>query len=206
MQTNLNRYVAYFRRLAMSHSDIRHNPATEELDAAAPDKRFYKWDDMEIVSALRTQITFPALIIDLYERNLNAESEFDIRQPATGAFTVLMDARPGNVPEMEAAYARTEKIVNELLQQIWADHYQPVRNQCKAPFKEFYFDKLNITDVGPLFENHYGWRVEFMFLFQKTVNISTAPATGVFDDITILGNNDEWLGYYTSFLGWKTNS
>lgn len=201
--SNLDIYVNYFRQLAVSHYLLQHNPATEAKDAAAPDKRFAKWNAEEVIGGLRTKMSFPALIIELYDTNVDASIEYDVRLKPKGAFTVLATAKAGHLPAEQEAYALAEQILYDLLQQIMKDHYEPDRNMCGTPFKEFFFDDLEIIPIGPLYENHFGYRCEFPFEFHKRYDLSAPPAAGVFDDYVVLGFDDEWLGDDAGFLGYK---
>jgi hypothetical protein len=202
-QSNVNIYVDYFRRLAMAHAEIKHNPASEENDSTVPDLHFVRWDSLQVLAGLRTKVKYPLLIIELYKNNLDAAVEYDIRQRPVGVFTVLDRADPNKAGDQERVYAKTERIVNELLQQIWADHYKPGNHGCKSPFKDFLFNEITIEPTGKLFDNDFGWVVEFPFEFQKKYNIAKAPDEGVFDTVYILGFQNEWLGQDGAFLGWR---
>lgn len=207
-RSNLDKYVDYFRSLAVSHHMLQHNPLSELKDTPEPDKRFYKWDADEVIGGLRTELSFPALIIELYENQLSGASEADIRQRPSGAFTVIDHAKERNIPAQQAAYDKCEKIMMELLQQIWQDVYgTPNRKQslCAPPFKEFLFTNANINPTGLLFQSHYGWRVEFQFEFQNNPVISTAPAEGTFHNYVVLGTDEYWLGDDEGVLGWQIN-
>lgn len=207
-QSNLDKYVDYFRSLAVTHNQLQHNPLSEVKDTPEPDKRFCKWDVDEVIGGLRTAISFPALIIELYENQLAGSSEDDIRQRPSGAFTVIAHAKEMSLPHQQAAYDTCEKIMMELLQQIWKDVYgnpERKRSLCAPPFKEFFFTNANINPTGKLFENHYGWRVEFQFEFQNNPVISSAPAEGVFSNYVVLGTDEYWLGDDEGVLGWQIN-
>ncbi|HYC27605.1 MAG TPA: hypothetical protein VEB42_02300 [Chitinophagaceae bacterium] len=181
--TNLTAYIAYFRSLAVAHKDIQHNPESETGDAPIDSKKFCKWNAEEVVAGLRTTISFvpAALLIELYETNFQAQQAYDIKQKPKGAFTVLCKAANETADE-ERALTLAEKITYELLQKIWQDHHGETATLCNSPFKRFWFDRLEIIPVGPLFSDHcFGYRVEFEFEFQQTINIITAPEEGVFN-------------------------
>jgi hypothetical protein len=179
--SNLIRYIDYFRQLAVTHKDILHKPSTETADSAIGEKRFAKWSAEEVVSGLRTKIGPVALMIEIYETDLYASNVYDIKQLPKGAFTFFKATKEKDVNDQYDAFEWTEKIVYDLLKQIWQDHYGTDKNKCSTPFKKFVFDKDMITAVGPLFKNNYcGWRVEFEFEFQQEFNITIAPADGTF--------------------------
>ena len=76
--------------------------------------------------------------------------------------------------------AQTERIMFDVLKQIWQDHYGPNAERATTPFQYFHFDKLQIMPVGPLFDNQFGWRVEFAFDLRQNISIVEPPAPGTF--------------------------
>lgn len=194
MASNLLTYTNYFRNLAVTHPDLQHNPASETGDAPVGEKRFCKWTADEVVGGLRTKISFPALLLQLYEIDTAAATTYDIRRRPKGAFAVVQKAKNNDIAAEEEAYQLTEKICNEILQQIWADHYLPNVDICDRPFNNFDFNRINMVPTGKLFESHYGWNVDFEFEFQQDINLGQPPPAGYFDEIIVLGYKDTYLG------------
>lgn len=178
--TNINLYVDYFRQLAVRHTALQHNPASETGDAPAGQMHFAKWNLNELVGSLRTKCSFPALLLELYETQTNSSIVYDIKQHAKGAITVLQHVKEGDIFGEEAAYALTETILYDILKQIWQDHYGPDSDRCQTPFYKFEFNSLDISSTGKILQNEMGWRVEFSFQFQNEINISQAPVAGAF--------------------------
>lgn len=204
MPNNLDIYVDYFRMLAVAHNQLQHNPLSETNDSNAS-MHFVRWDTLQVLAGLRTKIKFPVLVLDLYTNDLAAAVEYDIRQRPVGSFMILDKADPNKADDQQRVYANTEKIAQEILQQIWNDHYKPGKHGCKSPFKEFFFQEVTLTPRGKLFDNDFGWLVEFPFEFQKNIDIAKPPAEGTFDNAFILGYENEWLGSNGTFLGWRPN-
>ena len=172
----------YFRDLAMSHKDIQHTPPDAAGDNEIGECRFARWSTDEVVAGLRTRIGDRALLLEMYETDLKSDSSYDIKQLLKGAFSIVKATEKNNYDQEEAAYCFTEKIVYEILQQIWANHYGESVNRCSTPFKKFVFDRVNIIPIGPLYQdNYFGWRVEFEFEAAKKFTISQAPAPGTFN-------------------------
>lgn len=179
--SNVNNYINYFRQLAVTHKDILHDPSSETGDSGIGEKRFAKWSAEEIVSGLRTKIGNRALMIEIYETDLQASNVYDIKQLPRGAFTFFKATKEKDVNDQYDALEWTEKIMYDLMKQIWQDHYGQDKDRCSTPFKKFVFDKSSIVAVGPLFKNNYcGWRIEFEFEFQQLFNITVAPEEGTF--------------------------
>lgn len=177
--SNVTAYVDYFRQLAVRHKDILHDPLTETGKGEIKRKRFCTFGNNEVINGLRTGISFPALIIELYDNNLSAESPYDIRQGSKGAFMVIDHAVENNFADEERAYATAEGIMYDILKQVWQDHYGPNADRCTTPFKQFKFT-CDITPTGKLFTNEYGWYVQFDFDLQNTIDIKEPPADGTF--------------------------
>jgi hypothetical protein len=178
---NTDLYTDYFRQLAVKHTAILHNVDAEQGKGNIKRNRFGRFTAEEFASGQRASFDTPALLITMFDIKTNSESVFDIRQRPSGSFMVIDTAEIGNADSEQAAYARTEIIVYQLLQRIWMDHYGPGTDRCTTPFKQFRLN-LDITPTGQLFTSEYGWFVPFDFEFQDTINIAQAPEDGVFID------------------------
>lgn len=177
--SNVSSYVDYFRQIAVKHSQLQHDPATENGDGEPGKKRFTRWTADEALNGLRTSISFPALLLELYDNETGGESVYEVRQNPYGAFTILEHAQPGSFTSEMEAFVKAETIAYQVLQKIWADHYGPQADRCKTPFKDIAL-KYNITAVGPLFDNEFGYRCEFAFTLHDTVNLAEPPPFGAF--------------------------
>lgn len=176
-------YISYFRKIAISIQEIAHNPDSETGDSAINEKHFTRWSADEAVSGLRNKIGFPALLLEMYEIITRAEIPGDVKGFYTGAFTILAHATPSDVSSETAAYETTERIYQNILKQIYQDHYGKNKDRCSTPFAEFSFNNLNIVPVGPLFENEFGWRIEFQFKPLYLLKITDMPY-GVIEELS----------------------
>ena len=179
-KNNVSTYIDYFRQLAVMHKDIRHDPASEDGDGEVSAKKFTKFSSDEIIDGLSRSIGFPALCIELYESTSESQIVYDVCLKPRGSFMVIDKPADKSFSAEQACYEKTEEIILSLLQRMWQDHYKPGVDRCETPFREIDLAKLNIIPVGPLFSGVFGWRCEFDFEFQKTVDISTAPEEGTF--------------------------
>lgn len=177
---NVFNYTNYFRELAISHSELRHDPLSETGDAPVGSKHFGRFGSEEVIKGLNSKVDFPALLIEMYEKNLESEDAYSIKANFDGAFSIFATANPENLNEVEDAFILTEKIMSDCLAKIWQDHYGPDADPCNTPFKSFNFNSVKITPVGPIFIRQFGWRCEFSFDFNNLKNITTAPAAGTF--------------------------
>jgi len=172
-------YINYFRQLAIAHKDIRHNPLSETDEAPPASKHFTRIAIEEVLKGLRSAVGFPCLCLELYQNETSAENTISIKSLPSGAFMVIDHPENDSFAAEEAVMAKTERIVYELLQQIWQDH-KPGSDICARPFKFFDFNKVLIEPVGPVFTGEYGYRVEFSFESQKPIDITKPPAEGTF--------------------------
>jgi len=174
LNVNVDQYISYFRNLAVTHHLIQHDPDTENGGGNIEHKRFARWGVEEAVAGLRSALGDPALLLEMYEVVTASSNVYDIKPVHSGAFTVVKSAATGNTQEEVEAFTLTESIVTDLLRRIWQDHYGKNKNRCNTPFADVVFNGLNIVPVGPLFTNHFGWRVEFQFKPKNLFDV-TAP-------------------------------
>jgi hypothetical protein len=171
-------FIDYFRQLAINHSLIMHNPLAETEDAAVGSNRFARFSTEEVISGLRTKVSFPALMIELYELNISNENLYDVKGNYKAAFSIFASAPSQDSKKIEEAYVLTEKIMLDMLKRIWQDHYGSNIDKCNTPFSLFAFDGEMIP-VGPVFDSEYGWRYEFSFT-PKQFDFNQPIEDGVF--------------------------
>lgn len=174
----VSNYTDYFRQLAVHQADLQHDPAGETGDAAPGSVHFTRWSADEAITGLRSKVSFPALLLELYETNTSSEIEYDVRNSYMGAFSVVATAQPEDFTSEMAAFLTSEKIMTDLLQKIWADHYSGA-DRCSTPF-EYWNLSYNITPFGPVFDNQFGYRCEFSFNFRRDKKYNQLPAAGTF--------------------------
>jgi hypothetical protein len=178
--TGVEDYLNYFRQLAVSHKDLRHNVAGENGDCPPGSVRFTKISVDQVLKALNNKIGFPCLCVELYEIDTKAEIVYDVKEKPRGAFIVVDHPINDSPAAEEACYIKAERITREILQQIWKHHYDAGVDRCNTPFKDFDFNKLSIVPVGPLFTNEHGYRTEFDFSMRVDETLAQAPAEGTF--------------------------
>jgi len=177
--SNVTGYINYFRKMAIDHRDLQHDPTSETGDGPAGSMHFTKISSEEVLSALNTAIGFPCLTLELYDTQSDGESISPKLKPS-GAFMIIDNPDDASFPAQEACYEKTERIVWDILKHIWQDHFAPGVDECEAPFKDFDFGKLSITPVGPIFSGQYGYRVIFDFELQNTIDLTAPPEEGTF--------------------------
>lgn len=174
----INDYINYFRSLAISHKDLQHNPLSETGEADAASKHFTRIQVQEVIEGLSTQIGFPCLCLELYQTD-SSEEGLSVKMQPRGAFMIIDHPASDSFAAEQEVYAKTEKILFEILQKIHEDH-KPGSDMCARPFRSFSFNKMEIIPVGPIFTGEHGYRVEFDFQLQNTIPITQPPAPGTF--------------------------
>lgn len=172
-------YINYFRNLAISHKDLQHNPDSETGDGPIGSMHFTKISGQQVLTALRTGIGFPLLCLELYETELKAESVADIKLLPQGAFMIVDNPKSSSAADNQLCYENSERILFDLLKQIWQDHYGENAN-CDTPFKSFSFNNNNIQVVTNAFSGQHGYRYIFDFELQNIYDIMAPPEPGTF--------------------------
>lgn len=190
-------YINYFRTIAVVDPDLNHDPQSENNDSEPGAKRFTRWSSDEAVMGLRNKIGWPGLLLEMYQVTTKADVPYDVKGFYTGAFTILQHATPGDVESETEAFEYAEQIYTNVLKQIYQDHYGVNKNRCSTPFTDFYFNNLDIIPVGPLFENEFGWRVEFQFKPKYLAKLSEAPDYGTIEVVEPPSNYLLEDGYIT---------
>lgn len=178
--TQIETFTDYFRQLAIRHKDIRHDPATEDGGGEIGGRRFSYWSAANVISGMRAQLGFPALMLELYETELDASNMANIKQLPKAAITVLAHAEGSGMKPEESAYTVAETIMISIIQQIYQDHHGPDAGPCSKPFARIEFDKAPIMPTGKVLTNEYGWRFEFSFEFARTFDLTKPPIAGTF--------------------------
>lgn len=177
----LNDYIGYFRNLAVTHSAIQHNPASESGDGPRGSMRFASYNASDVITKrLRTKVGFPALLTEIFEVDTAGSSVLDVKAGYIGALMVLDHAKSNDYADEIAKLASTELIIWQLINQMWQDHYGPDKSRCTSPFASISFNKLNVVAVGPLFDNEFGWRCEFQFQPKLPFDLKKPVLAGVF--------------------------
>jgi hypothetical protein len=163
-------YTDYFRQKAIADPDLQHNPLGEDGDAPIGSMHFNTWSVDDIVTGINTQLGFPALLLEIYETNLQVQGVYDVKGTRQGAFTILTMAQTlQNQKARMAAYSQTEIIMMRILQTMWDDHYGENASRCTAQFEALDFDNMQLMPVGPVQNDKYGWRCEFTFKISKLI-------------------------------------
>lgn len=173
-------YINYFRSLAIFHKDLRHDPTSETGDGPIGSMHFTKISADFVLVALPKAMGFPAMTLELYVTEFESQNVADIKPKTKGSFMIIDNPASSSAEDEAAVFAKTERIVWDILKKIWQDHYGPGVNECETPFRFFEFNNLIITTEHKVFSGQSGYRVIFDFELQNTLNITEPPEAGTF--------------------------
>lgn len=162
-------YKSYFRDLAIRNRKLLHLPNSESPEAEAGTCKFTSFSQEDLIATkLRSSLSTDAVLhLHNYDwTQPNADTTYDVRRFYDAGFIVSQFAPRQDEPAIEAAYANTEQIVEELLDAMSLD-YKNDPNHCGLPFGRPDLSKLSVTSVGPLWDGRYGWFVTFPFELKK---------------------------------------
>lgn len=176
----LNDYINYFRNIAVSHHKIRHQVQSETGDSRPGAMRFASYNAADVLSKrMRTKVGFPALLAEVYEWDTKGSTVYDVRNNFIGGFMVLDHAKQNDPADEQRALATTEIIIHQIIWRLWQDHYGPDKDRCQTPFQHLNMD-INAMAVGPVFDNEFGWRIEFSFRPKLPIDFQQPIPEGIF--------------------------
>lgn len=151
--TRYDQYVAYFKALAEDHPAFFHGPKH---------KSFFQWKMEDLDRTLADiNLAFPALLIEEPESNFSDNGAGYVTDGLMGAIVVL-DHLPNNTAAGETELkANCKRLALSILARMYHDKYQ------------LRITGFNPTDskgayVGPVWDNCYGFRLEFLLTENST--------------------------------------
>jgi len=143
----IENYIAYFETAATNHKLILHN---------SPNKHFCKVRVQEVLTSLRKDIHFPAVVAELPEIYTEDRLSDNYRDILLGAVLILKPVPPTD-------YDAEIQVINTCVE-IAKDFRTKIMNdRRKGNLKGLDANRFKIVEVGPVFNNLYGARLEFQF-------------------------------------------
>jgi hypothetical protein len=156
---DIDKYVAYWQDLATHNKNILHTPENP---------RFARMNIEEIVNATRSDIdmTHNVMILESYEGQLGDNTSDNIIDNQSGAVMVIRHVEKNDFAAENTAQTDSKNILFSLLSKIKKDKEtfpQSDANRSNGMVKKFDFNSVSYHKVGPLFDNCYGFRLQFSF-------------------------------------------
>lgn len=156
-------YRNYFRNLAIRHKEILHDPASEEEGAPATNRHFIQFNTDDVVNALSTAFgAGPCLALHDYEWNVKDNGAYAFAHEYKGSLLVIKKAIANDPVDTAAVKDLTETIMADVQAQMRVDQYN-IAGSDGSPFKDIDWNKARTIPVGPMWDNCYGWYLEFSF-------------------------------------------
>lgn len=139
--------VDYYRTACKNHKDILH---TDE------NKHFFRFNTLEMLSALRTEMKYPAFGLENFSGNIGDVLSDNKRSAFNVAFILIKPCELDNYDEQEEIIDEMYELGIDFLGKMHKDlHIQG------SFLKQLDFNDVDFSPVGPIFENHYGYRFAF---------------------------------------------
>ena len=150
--TDINSYVEYFRTLATQHKEIND---------------FYMMDINEPLTALRSNIKYPALILTSLSGNFEASNLDNILDSINAGFLIIgsLDQIDDFSGEM-LLFSKMKKIGIDIIARMLNDYTKCEPLALKA-IPDFNINSVNYEMLGPVFDNDFG--MIFTFKLQDTL-------------------------------------
>jgi hypothetical protein len=156
MAAKFSDLVSYFEKLASEHKEIKHTSAK---------KHFYRFELDEVITALCSNINYPALILEAYDFNYGDSQSDNIMKHRSGAF-ILIDKVPdqGDYNRIHEVWDKMEQIGDDILVRMRAD--KASRNEPAV--RDF---NISASEGVPFSVKSLGqYGVRFTFTLKSAVN------------------------------------
>ena len=147
--TDINSYVEYFRTIASEHKEIND---------------FYMMDINEPLSALRSNIKYPALILTSLSGNFDASNLDNILDSVNGGFMILghLDQVDDFSAEMQLV-SKMKQIGTDVIARMLYDYLKCEPLALKV-IPGFSINSVAYETLGPVFDNDFGVMYTFKLI------------------------------------------
>ncbi len=171
-------YIDYFRDIAVRHKEILHDVLSEGQDGIPGECRFSTFSMDDVSRNLRTQTADGiALHLHLYDWQVKDNEAGDVRGQHNGGFLITKKAQPNNNKDEQDVYVATELVVWDIVNKMYNEKNAGACN-CYNFSDIINFNTITVKPVGPLWDNRYGWWVEFTYTKKRVM----------LDDLTYIYN------------------
>lgn len=146
-------YISYFKTAAVNNKVLAHVEKTHHT--------FYEIDIVDILDGLKTKLKFMSMLVECPESRIYDEKSDNIRKMVTGAFTIIKEAKAGDIIDREAVLDATQEVVEQILSKMLNDTRKSRRKSQLSPKIFLEPASVRVQKIGPLPSELYGWRAEF---------------------------------------------
>jgi hypothetical protein len=150
--------VSYFEKIASEHIEIKHSSSK---------KHFYRFELDEVITAICSNINYPALILESYDFNYGDSHSDNIMKHRSGAF-ILIDkvTDQGDYNKIHEVWDKMEQIGDDILVRMRSD--KASRNE--PAIRDF---DISASEGMPFSVKSLGqYGVRFTFVLKSPVNVN----------------------------------
>ncbi len=147
-------YISYFEAIARSHRQIAHSEQ---------EKHFCRMNIEEVISDLRSQLLYPALLLESFEGGIIDHLSDNFLDKQEGAFMILKQCHNDDFEMENLLLDECRQIGMDIISRMIKD---------RRDFLLQGFDPASVhyQKVGPVFDNAFGYR--FSFSIETAANAS----------------------------------
>ena len=159
---NTNEYISYFRTIATNNKAIAHTNT---------EKHFYRIDISEVLEALRSDINYPALLLENHSGQIIDALSDNPKDSVNFGFAVVkaVDNRTDNYTDVENALSACHDICRQIISKMWKD-----AKRQDTIVQSIDLNTVTYEKVGPVFDNCYGYRVSGSIIAKADIYFNTA--------------------------------
>lgn len=161
---NVTDYINYFRDAAISNKLIGHTLNGKES--------FHRFDFEQVLGKVKSNFVGVNLIIEPPTYRASDALSDNPRKNLNGAFLIVKTAKKGDDADEVNSITITESIAWQLVAKMRND-VKKYNLDKSHPNKLTGLDlnSINMEDVGPIYGNSFGWRVNFIMNQSFTNNL-----------------------------------
>jgi hypothetical protein len=150
----VNDYVAYFENLARMHEQILHTDS---------EKHFFRLDPDEYLIGLKSDVNYPALMLESYDCDFTDREANSILKTINGAFAILKHLdEEGDTASMHLIWDECEQIGLDILVRAYNEKY--IRTGLIVNLD---FNTVNMQLLHNEADRAYGCRFTFSILVRQ---------------------------------------
>ena len=142
-------FITYWENIAKNHKSIKHTSS---------DMHFCRLELEEVLSGLKSELNYPALIVETYDwRMQDLSSDNVLKQRTCGVMVLDRCDDRGNFSDDVTTLSTIESIIDDILTLI-RHHRDEMEHNVVM---EFDMNTIDVVPVIGTFDNLYGFRIVF---------------------------------------------
>lgn len=167
----VNDISVYWKHVAERNIAIGHSEES---------KHFSFFSSEEAITSIK-EMKSPYLAAELPEIKIQDEHSDNVRLNISGAVLILKKVKQANYSEIQEAYSSMFIIAFQILTKLYNDRKKANDGTLSAPesmIKHLDLPTLSMIEVGPVFDGHYGWRINYQLNTPANLDLIESEWTG----------------------------